>query len=160
MRDNEFRQFICRARWLQSLDPRVKRLPWKDFCQLVLNRFGKAQYEALVRQMFNIRQTSSVQDYIDRFASLIDQLVAYGSSTDPVFFAMRFVDGLRSDIRNPVHMQRPQDFDIASVLVLLQEELQDPAGCKDSEAPLHVSASRTTTLDTNDSALGLRSHAS
>jgi len=135
VRDNEFRQFICRARWLQSLDPRVKRLPWKDFCQLVLNRFGKAQYEALVRQMFNIRQTSSVQDYIDRFASLIDQLVAYGSSTDPVFFAMRFVDGLRSDICNPVHMQRPQDFDIASVLVLLQEELQDPAGRKDSHHP-------------------------
>jgi hypothetical protein len=57
--------------------------------------------------MFNIRQTSSVQDYIDRFASLIDQLVAYGRFIDPVFFSMRFVDGLRSDIRNPVHMQRP-----------------------------------------------------
>ena len=135
MRDNEFRQFICRARWLQSLDPRVKRLPWKDFCQLVLNRFGKAQYEALVRQMFNIRQTSSVHDYIDCFASLIDQLVACGRSTDPVFFAMRFVDGLRSDIRNPVHMQRPQDFDTACMLALLQEELQDPAGRKDSRHP-------------------------
>jgi hypothetical protein len=92
------------TRWLQSLDPRVKSLPWKDFCQLVLDRFGKAQYEALVRQMFNIRQSLTVQDYIDRFAGLIDQLVAYGRPTDPVFFAMQFVDGLRGDIRNAMHM--------------------------------------------------------
>jgi hypothetical protein len=48
------------ACWLQSLDPRVKSLPWKDFCQLVLDRFGKVQYEALVRQMFNIRQSLTI----------------------------------------------------------------------------------------------------
>lgn len=76
--------------------------------------------------MFSIRQTSSVQDYIDRFAGLIDRLVAYGRITDPVFFGMRFVDGLKDEIRNVVHMQRPQTFDTASVLALLQEELQDP----------------------------------
>jgi hypothetical protein len=76
--------------------------------------------------MFSIRQSSSVQDYIDRFAGLIDQLVAYGRTTDPVFFAMRFMDGLKDDIRSAVHMQRPQTFDTASVFALLQEELQDP----------------------------------
>jgi hypothetical protein len=54
--------------------------------------------------MFNIRQSLTVQDYIDRFAGLIDQLVAYGRPTDPVFFAMQFVDGLRGDIRNAMHM--------------------------------------------------------
>ncbi|CAD6231683.1 unnamed protein product [Miscanthus lutarioriparius] len=75
------------------------------------------------------------RDYIDHFAGLIDQLVAYGRSTDPVFFAMRFVDGLRDDIRNTVHMQRPQTFDTASVLALLQEELQDPNWSKESRRP-------------------------
>jgi len=85
--------------------------------------------------MFSIHQTSTVQDYIDRFAGLIDQLVVYGRSTDPVFFAMRFVDGLRDDIRNTVHMQRPQTFDTASVLALLQEELQDPNWSKESRRP-------------------------
>jgi hypothetical protein len=67
--------------------------------------------KALVRQMFSIHQTSTVQDYIDRFAGLIDQLVAYGHGTDPVFFAMRFVDGLKDEIHNVVHMQHPQTFD-------------------------------------------------
>ena len=69
--------------------------------------------------MFSIRQISTVQDYIDRFAGSIDQLVAYGRSTDPVLFAMRFVDGLKGEIRNAVHMQRPLTFDTASVLALL-----------------------------------------
>jgi hypothetical protein len=123
------------ARWLQSLDPQVKQLPWQEFCHLVLDRFGKAQYEALVRQMFSIRQTSTVQDYIDRFAGLIDSLVAYGRGTDPVFFAMRFVDGLKDDIRNAVHMQRPQTFDTASVFALLQEELHDPTKKKELRRP-------------------------
>ena len=62
---------------------------------------------------------STVQDYIDRFAGLIDQLVAYGRSSDPVFFVMRFVDGLKDEIHNVVHMQRIQTFDTASVLALL-----------------------------------------
>jgi hypothetical protein len=31
--------------------------------------------------------------------SLVDQLVVYESIPDPLFFATRFVEGLRSDIR-------------------------------------------------------------
>jgi len=40
---------------------------------------------------------------------------------------MRFVDGLKDEIRIAVHMQRPQTFDTTSVLALLQEELHDPS---------------------------------
>jgi len=111
------------ARWVQSLDHRGRQFSWEQFCQLVLDRFGKSQYEALIRQLFRIWQTSTVQEYIDKFSELVDQLLAYTRHTDPLFFAMRFMDGLCDDIRNDVHMQRPNSFDEACVLALLQEEL-------------------------------------
>ena len=101
----------------------------------MLDRFGKSQYEALIRQLFRIRRASTVQEYIDKFSELVDQLLAYAWHTDPLFFAMRFMDGLRDDIRNVVHMQRPNSFDEACVLALLQEELLESTRCKEGRRP-------------------------
>lgn len=84
-----------------------------------MNRFGKDQHELLIRQLFHIYQSGSVQDYIDKYTGLVDQLLAYGRNTDPVYYTMHFVDGLRADIRSAVHMQRTTSLDTACVLALL-----------------------------------------
>ena len=115
------------SRWLQSLDLKVKKMSWEEFYRLVLDRFGRDQYELLIRQLFHIRQSGAVQEYADRFTGLVDQLLAYGKTTDPLFYALRFMDGLRDDICSTVHMQRPSTVDAACVLALLQEELVDPS---------------------------------
>jgi hypothetical protein len=114
------------ACWLQSVDDEVRAGGWEHFCQLVLNRFGKDQHELLIRHLFHIHQTGSEQEYIDKYTGLVDQLLAYGRNTDPLYYTMRFVDGLRTDIRAAVHMQRPDNLDTACVLALLQEELVEP----------------------------------
>ena len=36
------------SRWLQPLDPKVKKVSWEEFCQMVLDRFGKHQYELVL----------------------------------------------------------------------------------------------------------------
>jgi hypothetical protein len=96
------------ACWLQSVEDEVRAGGWEQFSQLIMNnRFGKDQHELLVRQLFHIYQSGTVQDYIDKYTGLVDQLLAYGRNTDPVYYTMRFVDGLRADIRSAVHMQRP-----------------------------------------------------
>ena len=89
----------------------------------------------LQRQLFRIHQISIVQEYIDKFSELVDQLLAYTWHTDPLFFAMRFMDGLHDDIRNVVHMQRPNSFDEACVLALLQEELLESTRRKEGQRP-------------------------
>ena len=63
-------------------------------------------------------------------------MIAYGKNTDPLFYAMCFVDGLRDDIRSAVHMQRPSSVDAACVLALLQEELVDPGRRKSASKNL------------------------
>ena len=71
---------------------------------MVLDRFGRDQYELLIRRLFHIRQSGAVQEYAYRFTSLVDKLIAYGKTTDPLFYALCFIDGLRDDIRYVVHM--------------------------------------------------------
>jgi hypothetical protein len=60
------------ARWLQSVEHRVKTASWSELCSWINDRFGRDQQELLIRQMYKIKQTGSVQDYIDKFCELID----------------------------------------------------------------------------------------
>lgn len=73
-----------------------------------------------------MKQQSTVTEYVSHFTELVDQLKAYASSVDPVYFTTRFVDGLHSDIRSIVLVQRPKDLDTACTLALLQEEAGAP----------------------------------
>jgi hypothetical protein len=122
------------ARWFLAVEQQVLTMSWPQFTTLVLERFGKDQHELLIRQLFHIKQTGTVQEYADKFTSLVDGLIAYGKNTDPIYYAMKFVDGLRNDIRTVVHMHCPSTLDTAVVLVLLQEEMLDPSR-KESHRP-------------------------
>jgi hypothetical protein len=39
-------------RWYPSVESQVKHCSWSEFCQLVLDRFGREQHEILLRQLF------------------------------------------------------------------------------------------------------------
>ena len=53
-----------------------------------MERFGKDQHALLIRQLFHIYQVGSVQEYIDKYTGLVEQLIAYGHNTDPLYYAM------------------------------------------------------------------------
>lgn len=101
------------ARWFQSIEPTLDFSDWKNFCRLLHDRFDRDQKELLIRQLFHVKQTSSVADYITQFTELVDQLSAYSSTTDPMYFTMRFIDGLRPEIKAIVLVLRPPDLDTA-----------------------------------------------
>lgn len=61
-------------------------LRWPLFCKLLMDRFGRDQHQALLRQLFRIRQTRPVEEYITRFSTLMGQLSAYEAMTDPLFY--------------------------------------------------------------------------
>lgn len=111
------------ARWYQSVSSQLQDASWDTFCHLLHNRFDRDQHEFLLRQLFNVRQQTTVSDYVTTFFELVDQLKAYSPVADPLYFTMRFIDGLRHDIKAIVLVQRPQTFDTACRLALLQEEV-------------------------------------
>jgi hypothetical protein len=58
-------------------------MSWHQFCQAILDHFGREQHELVIRKMFHIKQTSLVQEYVDHFYILIDILVTYEHTIDP-----------------------------------------------------------------------------
>jgi hypothetical protein len=110
------------ANWWQSVEYRVATMSWGEFGYMIQQRFGRDQYQMLLRQLFRIRQTGSVAAYVEDFLQLIDKLNAYQQMSDPLYYTLKFVDGLRDDIKAVIMLQRPQDLDTATVLAQLQEE--------------------------------------
>jgi hypothetical protein len=60
-----------------------------------------------------------VAEYAEQFSCFVDQLAAYESSPNPIYYAMRFVDGLREDINSMVMIQRLSTLDAACTLALV-----------------------------------------
>jgi hypothetical protein len=118
-------------RWLQSIEHHLSSIDWPTFCALIHERFSRDQHELLLCQLFNIRQTGFVSEYVDKFTSLIDQLKSYNPNPDLLSFTTRFIDSLCDDIRAVVLVARPTSLDVACTLALLQEEAGEPARRKD-----------------------------
>lgn len=110
------------AGWLQSVGHRVRHLSWAEFCAQVHDIFGREQHESLIRQLFCIRQVGSVADYVEQFSVLVDHLSAYKANADPLYYTMRFVDGLRAEIKSVITIQRPTNLDTLCSLAMVQEE--------------------------------------
>jgi hypothetical protein len=66
-------------------------------------------------------------NYVDHFSTLIDQLAAYETNANPLYYAIEFVDGLREDLKYVVMIQRPSTLDAACSLALVQEEAAEPS---------------------------------
>ncbi|CAD6223140.1 unnamed protein product [Miscanthus lutarioriparius] len=94
-------------RWIQSATPKLQTMQWSEFRSALHTRFDRDQHEFLLRQLYRIRQTSSVQDYVDRFS----QLTAYDPTTNSLHYITRFTDGLHRDIRAIILVQHPSSLD-------------------------------------------------
>lgn len=130
------------GRWLQSIEHLLKDLNWSSFCALIHEHFNHDQHELILRQLCNIRQSSSVADYVDRFIELVDQLKAYNPNPDKLYLVTRFVDGLCDDTRSVILVQHPDTLDAACTLALLQEEAGDQGRRRDARKPEVAAASK------------------
>ncbi|XP_066339869.1 uncharacterized protein [Miscanthus floridulus] len=111
------------AYWYESIDNTPAIATWQAFCQALHSRFGRDQHAVFIRQLFQIKQATTVTDYVERFTKLVNQLKAYSSTTDPLFYTMRFIDGLRPELKTIILVARPQSLDAAISMALVQEEV-------------------------------------
>lgn len=64
-----------------------------------------------------------MNEYIDQFMALVDDLKAYVKHLDPLYYTQCFIVGLRDEIKFVVLVQRPSTLDTACVLAQWQEEV-------------------------------------
>lgn len=118
--------------WLESIHGRCCYLARSISVQVspvklvaVQGRFMRNQHQVLLRRLYHIQQTGTVEDYVQRFSDLIDRISAYDSHQDPLHYLTRFLDGLKPAVRVLVSIQKPDTLDEAASLALLWEELAD-----------------------------------
>jgi hypothetical protein len=109
-------------RWLSSVEDQFEHISWPDFCSQLLLRFARDEHELLLRRLFQLRQTGPINEYIDQFVALVDDLKAYAKHPDPLYYTQRFIDGLCDDIKSVLLVHHPSTLDTACVLAQLQDE--------------------------------------
>jgi hypothetical protein len=72
-----------------------------------------------------------VADFIERFDSIVHQILAHDPKFSTATITNHFIDGLKDDIRAVVLVHRPSNLDTASAIALLQEESSKDAPRKD-----------------------------
>jgi hypothetical protein len=113
------------ARWLQVHEKHHDIANWKGLCELLLEKFGREQYQALLRQFNTLKQQGSVSEYMNQFEDLMHQILAHNPAIDALFFTTQFLEGLQVEIKSGVVLHRPRDLDTAFSLATMQEELID-----------------------------------
>ncbi|XP_073360723.1 uncharacterized protein [Aegilops tauschii subsp. strangulata] len=132
------------VRWLESVQRRAPNVSWTEFCELLQSRFGRNKHQNILWQLFHVRQTSTVEEYVERLSELYDQLTAYETDPNPVHYVTRFMEGLTPSVRLIVGMQQPADLDSAYALALLSEELSESSVGSVSSKRSTPSSSRTS----------------
>ena len=87
------------ALWLQWTNAHLTVASWSDFVRMVCEKFGRREFEQLLRQFSRLRQTGTVAEYAVQFNTAMNCLLAHHQSWDPWYFVTHFVDGLRHEIR-------------------------------------------------------------
>jgi hypothetical protein len=113
------------ARWLSAVQSQLRKFTWTEFCQEVVDHFGKNEHQSLIRKLYKLVQTRTVDEYVTQFAELVDQLAAYESTTDQLHYITHFMEGLKPHVHLLVAIQLPQDMDTAYTIALVQEEVGD-----------------------------------
>lgn len=111
------------ALWLEWSQAHQKCSSWELFCACVLEKFGRSEFQHLLRKFSRLKQTGSVLEYAEQFNIMMHSLLAHHNSWDPLFFTTHFVDGLFHEIKIAVVLHRPQDLESAVALAELQEEV-------------------------------------
>lgn len=86
-----------------------------------------------------------MSEYVEKFTQLVDQLNTYQPPADPLYFTLRFIDGLKHEIQSIVMVQCPSNLDFACVLALVQDEALQQAPMKvNHRLDYHKFVPRTT----------------
>ncbi|CAN6212014.1 unnamed protein product [Urochloa humidicola] len=111
------------ALWLQTYEAQHSVESWPELCVAVEQKFGRELYQNYMRDMLNIKQTSDVLDYANRFDQARHRVLSHNKDIDEVFFVQKFLDGLKYSISNAITLHRPRTVDAALSMALMQEEI-------------------------------------
>jgi hypothetical protein len=72
-----------------------------------------------MHDLLQIKQTTDVQEYYDRFQNAMHKVLVHNKSLDDHFFVSKFLQGLNLDIHSAIILHKPRIVDVALSLALM-----------------------------------------
>jgi hypothetical protein len=99
--------------WLQSSNLNLYLMNWPQFCELLCERFPSAGEHEAMEAFHLLKQTTTVNQYIDNFEdTMINMRHDHPYLTDH-FFLLRFISGLKDYVKHMVKSHQPATLKVA-----------------------------------------------
>jgi len=95
--------------WWRGSSCNSSILPWHHFCRIIGDRFNEMSTYEVICQFHNLKQTSSVNDYIDKFEEFMGLVKRDNPSLQEDYFVCSFVYGFKDYIHiicNAINLPR------------------------------------------------------
>jgi len=93
--------------WWRSSGCNANTIPWHQFCRLLGDRFNEVSTYEVIGQFHNLKQTGTVQDYIDKYEELVGSVRRTNPSLSNDYFTFSFVSGLKEPIQHHLQCHKP-----------------------------------------------------
>jgi hypothetical protein len=93
--------------WLSGSNLNLYLLNWTQFCQLICERFPVPGEHESMEQFQHLRQTGTVNQYIDIFEEYMICMQRDHSYLTDNFFLLRFISGLKETVKHAVKSHNP-----------------------------------------------------
>lgn len=113
------------AKWFQAYKQLNPGATWLKFVTDVQEQFGSDDYRTAINELLELKQTTTVDEYTDQFQSLQYDITMHSCNYDDLFFASKYVNGLKDEIRAVVEPQVPTTVKRASVVAKIQQRVLD-----------------------------------
>ena len=121
------------AKWAQVYKQEHGLDSWSTFFEAVEKKFGAVDYRDALSSIFDLHQTTTVEEYISAFEDLQYQLSMHNRHLGEMFFVTQFIKGLTPEISAAVLSQVPNTMQRAIMLACIQQQLIDKGKLKSSK---------------------------
>lgn len=111
--------------WYQGYIEGREAPSWQEFVLAVFERFEDLDFEKVMGEFNRLQQENSVNNYLEKFEELKSYMLIFNKDLNEEFFTMKFINGLREDIKGAVTTMRPTNLNQAITLAKKQEATVD-----------------------------------
>ncbi|KAL0371048.1 UNVERIFIED_CONTAM: hypothetical protein Sangu_0422900 [Sesamum angustifolium] len=111
--------------WFQGSMEGKGSLSWQEFVSAVLERFEDLDCEKVMGKFSKLQQETTVNAYLDKFEELNSYMMEFNKDLNEELFVMKFISGLRKDIKGLTSTMKPKTLNQAIILAKNQEATAD-----------------------------------
>jgi hypothetical protein len=93
--------------WWRGTGCNANIIPWHQFVRMLEDRFYDRSAYEVIGEFHNLKQTGSVNEYVDKFEELVGLVRRNNPTLPEEYFICSFVSGLKGYIQHHLQCHRP-----------------------------------------------------